>query len=185
MANGQYVIPEAESTPQPDVLISAPELQPTPYGFIKAIEGRLDSYRETALAIEDTKRPWLRSMKSLVLTPKPPLAELIEKESIIGGRLFQKQEETHDLRFWCEGREWFFGYNSGKDVSIVDTTVHYAVSDDSIEKLYQGRVAPLTPGEHEHFVEAVQKYETAVVHELYPFDEVIQELSKDDFRLAA
>jgi hypothetical protein len=201
MANGQFIIPgsllEAEKAPeasiqpdpQPSDLIAAapltPEVQPTQFGFIKDIETRLDSYRETALAIEATKRPWLRSMKSLVLTPKPPLAELIEKESIIGGSLFQKQEPQHELRFWSEGQEWFFGWTNGKDVSITNSTVHYQVSDSHIQKLYQGRVADFAPGEQAHFIQAVTAYEKAVVQQLYPFDQVIQELSNDDLSLAA
>jgi len=121
-------------------------------------------------------------MKSLILAPKPLMAELIEKESKIGGRILQKQDPTHDLRFWSDGREWFFGWSDGKGVSIVDSAVHYQVSDFNIQKSYQGRVVPFTPGEDTYFINAVQAYEHAVRHQLYPFDDALIELTaKDEF----
>jgi len=210
MANGQYTIPEAFRKPEPQ-----PELQPQPqpnyeaqqaaafsarldtqqytpethlqpFRFIKEIEDRLDSYRYTAIEIAEAKRPWLRSMKSLILAPKPLMAEYIEKESKIGGHLLQKQDTSHELRFWSEGHEWFFGWSDGKDVSIVDSAVHYQVTDSYIQKSYQGRIVPFASGEEEYFTNAVQAYEHAVRHELYPFDDALVELTaKEDFKLAA
>jgi hypothetical protein len=202
MANGQYTIPGAFQEPTPQLSSEAeqfagsstrpateqrtPETQPAPFHFIKEIENRLDSYRYTAIEIEEAKRPWMKSIKSLILAPKPIMAELIEKESKIGGRILQKQDPAHDLRFWSESHEWFFGWSDGKNVSIVDSAVHYQVSDFNIQKSYQGRVVPFTPGEDMYFVNAVQAYEHAVMHELYPFDEALVELSaKDDYDLAA
>jgi len=198
MANGQYNIPEAFRQPapepyfepqqtesfsgQPDIQQPTPETRPTPFHFIKEIEDRLDSYRYTAIEIEESKRPWLKSMKSLILAPKPIMAELIEKESKIGGRLLQKQESSHELRFWSEGHEWFFGWTDGKGVTITDSAVHYQVTDTYIQKSYQGHVVPFSPGEEEYFINAVQAYEHAVMHELYPFDEALVELmAKNDY----
>jgi len=222
MANGQYIIPAAfqepaapEPQPQPEPSYEAqqaaafsarldaqqytPETQPAAFQFIKDIENRLDSYRYTAIEIEEAKRPWLKSMKSLILSPKPLMAEFIEKESKIGGRLLQKQDSKHELRFWSEGHEWFFGWTDGKAVSIADSAVHYQVSPTNIQKSYQGGVVPFTPGEGAHFVNAVQAYEHAVRHELYPVDDTLVDLytadddnkievstaDKDDYRLAA
>jgi|GEM_PF-6562450 len=215
MANGQFTIPEAFRQPapepdrnyeaqqteafsvQPDIQQSTPETHPTPFHFIKEIEDRLDSYRYTAIEIEEAKRPWLKSMKSLILAPKPIMAELIEKESIIGGQLLQKIDSHHELRFWSEGHEWFFGWTDGKGVTITNSAVHYQVTDSHIQKSYQGRIVPFAPGEEEYFINAVQAYEHAVMHELYPFDEALIELmaksdyniddlaNKDDFDLAA
>jgi hypothetical protein len=215
MADAQYAIPEAfrnpqsqpEQTPeakpaaafslQPDAQLSTPETHPKPFHFIKEIENRLDSYRYTAIEIEESKRPWLKSMKSFIIAPKPLMAELIDKEAVIGGRLLQKADPTHDLRFWSEGHEWFFGWTDGKGVSIVDSAVHYQVTDTSIQKSYQGHLTPFTPGEETYFINAVQAYEHAVMHELYPFDEALIELmakneydisdlsKKDDLDLAA
>ena len=217
MADAQYAIPNAfrqpEPQPQPettneaeqaaafsarlDVQQYTPENHPQPFHFIKEIENRLDSYRYTAIEIEEAKRPWLKSMKSFIIAPKPRMAELIDKEAVIGGRLLQKADPTHDLRFWSEGHEWFFGWTDGKGVSIVDSAVHYQVSDTSIQKSYQGHLTAFTPGEETYFINAVQAYEHAVVHELYPFDEALIELmakneldgaelsKKDDFNLAA
>ena len=60
------------------------------------------------------------------------------------------------------------------------------MTDSFIQKSYQGRIVPFTPGEETYFINAVQAYENAVRHELYPFDEALVELSaKDDFGLAA
>jgi hypothetical protein len=208
MVHGQYTIPEGFIEPviQPQVEIQQPEVVPPqpevlphteapqvspeinvgPFRFIKDIEDRLDSYRFTAIEIEEAKRPWLKSIKSMVISPKPLLAELIDKESKIGGRLLQKQDQTHNLEFWSEGHEWFFGWSDGKNKKIENTTVHYQVTDSFIQKSYQGRIVPFTPGEETYFINAVQAYENAVRHELYPFDEALVELSaKDDFGLAA
>lgn len=191
MANGQFVISgihaEAEQAPVvPDVQQQfTPEVQPAPYTFVKDIEARLESYRETAVAIEGTKHKWLKSVKSIVLTPKPVIAELIEKESKIGGRLFQKQEPTHDLRFWEKDGGWYCGYSDGANVKLEDSTIHYEFTHDTVEKLYQGRPTPFVPNEKENLIHATQAFEQAVVHELYPLDETLQELKKDDFGLAA
>lgn len=177
MANGQFIIPGSPSEVQSlEPQQYTPEAQPAVFAFIKDINGRLESYRDTAVAIEEAKRPWLKSMKSLVLTPKPYRAELIDRESVIGGRRFQKQDPEHDVRFWEEGGEWFFGYSDGKGVTLNDSTIHYEIYDDHIKKSYQGRVVPFANGELEVFTQAVQSYEHDVVHELYPFDEAIQEL---------
>jgi len=217
MADAQFAIPEAfrhpEPQPQPEQNYEArqaaafsarldtqqytPETHPKPFHFIKEIENRLDSYRYTAIEIEDAKRPWLRSMKSMIIAPKPLMAEFIDKEAAIGGRLLQKQDASHDLRFWSEGHEWFFSWSDGKGVTMVDSAVHYQVSDINIQKSYQGHIVPFTPGEEAYFVNAVQAYEHAVRHELYPFDDALVELNsksdydfddlakKDDFDLAA
>ena len=190
MVNGQYIISGAFQEPKPQPSFETqqytPEIHPAPFHFIKEIEDRLDSYRYTAIEIEEAKRPWLKSMKSLILAPKPLMAEFIEKESKIGGRILQKQDPSHDLRFWSEGHEWFFGWSDGKAVSVVDSTVHYQVSDFDIQKSYQGHVVPFTPGEDTYFVNAVQAYEYAVMRELYPFDNALVELTtQEDFRLAA
>ena len=81
--------------------------------------------------------------------------------------------------------EWFFGYIDGKNIKLTDSTIHYEIFDDHIKKSYRGAIIPFAPGELEILLQAIQSYEHDVVHELYPLDETIQELKKDDFGLAA
>jgi len=193
MANGQFVISgihaEAEQAPvisvEPITQQYTPETQPATYAFVKNIEARLESYRETAVAIEETKHKWLKSVKAIVLTPKPVIAELIEKESKIGGRLFQKQDPSHDLRFWEKDGGWYCGYSDGGQVKLEDSTIHYEFTQETVEKLYQGRPLPFVPYEKENLLHATQAFEHAVVHELYPIDETLQELKNDDLPFAA
>ncbi len=196
-SNGRYVIPGAPQEPtyetQQAAAFSArldtqqytPEINYGPYHSLMEIAKRLESYRETAVEIEQSRHGWLKAAKSFVIAPKPILAELIEKESIIGGRLFQKINPTDEPRFVCEGGEWFYWPN-GKDTSAVESALHYEVEENTIQKSFHGRVTPLTLGELETFVQATREYEHAVAHELYPFDEVLQELlTKNDLDLAA
>ncbi len=201
MANGQFIIPETPSTTptEPtyetqqaeafsahiDAQHYTPETQPGMYHFVKEIETRLESYRETAVAIEENKHKWLRAVKSLVTTPKPIVSELIESESKIGGMLFQRQYPHHDIRFWEKDGGWFCGYSDGAKVKLEDSTIHYEFSEYAIQKMYQGRTIPFVPGEETNLLNAVREFEHAVVHELYPFEEALQELKKDDVRLAA
>jgi hypothetical protein len=208
MANGQYTIPEslrasepevfsdqpveaievqqtADVAPQPEIQSYAPELQPSNFTLVSQIKARLDSYRDTAITIEESKHKWLKSMKALVLTPKPISAELTEKESIIGGRIFQKPDSKLDVRFWEKDGGWFYGYTDGKNIKLEDTTIHYEFGPNGVEKLYQGRSVPFVPGEEAHLILAIQTFEHNVVHELYPIDDVLQELKKDDLGLAA
>jgi hypothetical protein len=201
MANGQFTIPESQPTTPVEPIYEAqqtaafsarmdarqytPETQPTAYHFVKEIEARLESYRASAIAIEESKHKWLRSVKSLIITPKPIMAELIESESKIGGMLFQKQYPHHDIRFWEKDGGWFCGYSDGAKVKLEDTTIHYDFTDTAIQKMYQGRTLPMVPGEESNLLNAVREFEHAVVHELYPFDEALLELKKDDDRLAA
>jgi hypothetical protein len=201
MANGQFIIPETppELTSAPtyetqqtetfsaqlDAQRYTPETQPGMYHFVKEIEARLESYRETAVAIEESKHKWLRSMKSLIITPKPILPELIESESKIGGMLFQRQHPSHDIRFWEKDGGWFCGYSDGANVKLEDSTIHYEFSDTNIEKMYRAKTVPFVPGEESNLLKAVKEFEHAVVHELYPFDDALLELKKDDVDLAA
>jgi len=217
MADAQFAIPEAfrkpEPQPQPEQTYEAqqtaafsayldskqytPETQPQAYHFVKEIEDRIDSYRYTAIEIEEAKRPWLRSLKSLVIAPKPLLSEFIERESIIGGQLLQKVDAAHDLRLWYATKDWFFGWSDGKVVMMVDSAVRYQFTDEQVYKSYQGRPIPFTEGEEARLLSVIPSYEAAVRHILYPFDDALIELNsksdydfddlakKDDFDLAA
>jgi hypothetical protein len=201
MANAQYSIPESflNSEPAPsfeaqqadafsaqlDAQHYTPESMPSTYGFVKDVSARLNSYRNTQIALEEKQHRKLKAVKALVITPKPVLAELIEKESVIGGKMFAKPAENIENRFWEQNGGFYYGYTDGKNIKLEDTVLHYEFSDETIEKLYQGRSIPLVPHEDENVIKSILTFEQQVMHELYPFDEVIQELSKDDFGLAA
>jgi hypothetical protein len=201
MANAQYSIPESFLNPEPapsfeaqqadtfsaqlDAQYYTPEAMPSTYGYVKEVCARLNSYRNTQIALEEKRHKKLKAVKALVMTPKPVLAELIEKESVIGGKMFAKPAENIENRFWEQDGGFYYGFTDGKNIKLEDTVIHYEFSDEAIEKLYQGRPVPLVPHEEENITEAIMTFEQRVMHELYPFDEVIQELSKDDFGLAA
>ena len=167
--------------------LATPERTYGRYHFVKETEDHLDSYRYTAIEIEEAKpKGLLAAAKLLMMTPKPAMSDLIEKEKEIGGRLLKKENQTHELGFWSDHHEWFFWWDDGKTKDPENSTIHYQVFEDFIIKSFQGRVAPFADGEEARFLSAVTAYENAVRHELYPFDEALVELSsKDDFNVAA
>lgn len=207
MANGQFIIPEGFNEPaplpviqaqqpeavlyaEPQAVVEQPVTPERPHGryhFVKETEDHLDSYHYTAIEIEEARsKGLLETLQALVMRPKPAMAVLIEKEKEIGGQLLKKENETHELGFWCDQHEWFFWWDDGKTKDPENSTIHYQVFEDFIIKSFQGRVAPFADGEETRFLSAVRAYENAVRHELYPFDDALVELSsKDDFSLAA
>lgn len=194
MANGQYTIPQNAEQPQSaavfssqlDVLQYTPESQPQAFASLKTISERLDSYRTTAVAIEQKNRPWLKAATAFIITPKPILAELIEKESIVIGKLVQKQYSEQQNRVWVQDGDLFYGYVDKKNnISLHQTTIHYEFDNNEPKKSFQGKRVPFVAGESDNLAQLIPLIEPTVLHELYTVDEALQELKKEDFRLAA
>ncbi|MDB5162832.1 MAG: hypothetical protein JWO54_764 [Candidatus Saccharibacteria bacterium] len=209
MANEQYTIPDGLFEAEPTADFSEqPEIQevqqytPEPqsthfnaYEYQQELKSRLYAGRQTAIAMEENKHKILKAAKAIIIKPKPILAELIEAESKIGGRPWKiieikrkeksKKAEEMDYRLWEEKGGWFFGYTNGKDIKLEDTTIHYIFKPDSIEKRFHGRTFPMNDGEERTLIQAIQLFDDAVMEELYPIDQALSDLKKDDFRLAA
>jgi len=206
MANGQFNIPDSfrDSTPerqnspsyetqqvapyliQMDAQRNGPEVLQSPVASIKELtdqlSDRLDSYRSTAEVLEQSKRPWLKAAKGLIIAPKPILAELIEKESIIIGKLVQKQGPHQENRIWIQNRELFYGFIDKKNhISLDKTTVRYYFNaHNRYIKLFNGKDIPFVQGEIENLAGLLPMIEHSVMHELYPLDEAIDDLMHDD-----
>ena len=194
--NTQPHTPETQAAPyliQMDAQQYGPEILQSPVASIKELteqlSDRLDSYRSTAEVLERNNRPWLKAAKALIISPKPVLAELIEKESIIIGKLVQKQSPSQENRIWIHDRELFYGYIDRKNhITLEATTVRYYFNaHNRFIKLFNGKDLPFVPGEIENLAGLLPVIEHSVMHELYPIDEAIDELvhDEDDFKLAA
>lgn len=206
MANGQFNTPDSfrgpaseyQETPsfeaqqtapyliQMDAQQYGPEVLQSPVASIKELtyqlSDRLDSYRGTAEVLEQKHRPWLKAAKGLIIAPKPMLAELIEKESVIIGRLVQKQDPYDENRIWIDKHELFYGFiNRKKHISLEDTTVRYYFNDyNRFIKLFNGKDIPFVQGEIENLAGLLPMIEHSVMHELYPIDEAIDDLMHEE-----
>lgn len=172
-------IPEPQPVMSEPVYVSRPErnMSYAPNYEIKEVENKLDSAHETALAIEAKSHPWLKTVKSFVLAPKPPLAQMIEKEGVTGGMLINKLMAEQGMtshvqyRFFCENHEWFL-----YPANDPDSAVHYQVTDTEIRKSYRGHLVPLDPGEDVTLRRLAPAYYQAVIEEHYPFEAILTEL---------
>jgi len=206
MSNGQFNIPDSFRGPTPELqntpsyetqqvapyLIQmdaqhyGPEVLQTPVASIKELtdqlSDRLDSYRATAEVLERRNRPWLKAAKGLIIAPKPMLAELIEKESIIIGKLVQKQGPHQENRIWIQNRELFYGFVDKKNhITLEETTVRYYFNmHNRYIKLFNGKDIPFVRGEIENLAGLLPMIEHSVMHELYPIDEAIDDLVHDE-----
>lgn len=165
-----------------------PESQPEVFRFIKDIESRIESYRETAEAIGAKKPVFYRALPrldSLLPLKKTPFSKktLIDKEAVIGGNLFTKRPGTASQRFWYHGRydsrypdqgEWLF---ESVDTNGHENVLRILTTGAGIEKLYHGRPVPFTAGEIKTFINATERYEDAILEE-YPVDAALQEFKK-------
>jgi hypothetical protein len=138
--------------------------------------------------MEEKKQPWLKAAKALIITPKPILAELIEKESVILGKLVQKESPDQENRVWVLEGDLFYGFSAKdkkKNISLDQTTVRYLFNEEYVTKLFFGKSVPFVNGELENLAQLIPLIEPTLLHELYTVDEALEELKKEDFRLAA
>lgn len=155
------------------------------YG-IKEVENVMDSCRSAQLELNEKEknRKWLHAIKSLVIAPRPVMAELkkqhdalIEKESITGGQLvaelFAEQgvHTTDRYRFYTENHEWFL-YREGHEQQVV----RYIVTDNGIVKIQSGHTVEAGPGEEPALRILAPRYMERNIFEHYPLDAAITEL---------
>ncbi len=154
-----------------------PELNTAPYYAIKEVERRIDDARKAQLELDARKHIFSRTLKSFVVSPKPPLAVLKQKEAVIGGEivsaLYAQQGIQMDdrIRLIYDNHDWFL-YREGN----YDDAVHYEATDVEVKKSQYGHIVSLEPGEGAAFLMLAPMYEKAVIERLYPIDAIITEL---------
>ena len=144
---------------------------------LRSREGRIDWYRHEAL---HTPVEVSRSLGGKILTlitgergVQPTMTELLEKESLAGGELFQVTS-----RFWLhpstgghdDTRDWYFNFHN----TAGEYTIHYQTSSQGVFKLYNGKEYAFTDGELERFVAASSAYEAAIVKDVYQREPVVR-----------
>lgn len=199
MANDQFQIPTThlQNTTAPEAAASiqapvysmessqrSPEKQPVLYEHLKAIERKIDSYRETAIELDKTRKPdWRqRVVEPLVgVRPLSPIDKYIEKERTIGGaKVFPS---VQGAEFWLhkpvegdvETRDWYFTYPSPSQVPGEVSVIRYQTTPYSLHKIYGGLEYPLSIQETQNFQQAVVRYTQAVREELYPLDDALED----------
>ncbi len=164
-----------------DAVQYTPEVQPEPFRYLKAIESRIDSYRETAIAVEARRIALPVTLRYLIGGAvghiKSPLEKIVDKEAVVGGGIFQRPPQVVSQRFWYQGQhhgkgEWYY---ESVDAAKRTTVVHFQTTPTTIEKLVQGAPAAFTQGEAEVIALAPKLYERAVLDQLYPIDAVLQD----------
>lgn len=199
MANDMYGIPgQVGGGPLKDALRIAdtlqytPEKQPGAFQFFKERENRIFSYRDAALALNQERNKGVLSAFGW-RRPSMQMADLIKRESQIGGELYGTGRGTQEgWRFWLEHKgtsqyvtqnnigDWYFTrpiqYADGTTAEVV---LHYATEPSEVVKLYDGKPYPLSIAELETFCQLVDRYEAAVRQELYPLDDSIHDLENE------
>lgn len=180
MANDQFHIPGSEEQPLHDALRIAdslrytPETQPETFQFIKDMEHRIHSYRETAVAAQPKKAFWLQAIRPFMFVPKSPYEKLVEKEGILGGQLFKKQPDALSQRFWYhDNGDWFYESVKMMNGQKQAATIRFQTTASSIHKLVEGVEQPFTAGEAEEFAQLPALYEKQIL-QLYPINATIQ-----------
>ena len=192
MASDQYKIPGSSAeSPLNEALRIADSFQYTPekqapaYDALKQLEGRIDSYIDTSLALGGVKKSlWLRAVEPFSLNTKSPVDQVIEKTWRIGGEAFGIKDarfglykrHEHDTP---EKRDWYVSYPDQNGVKDA-ISIRYQTTPHSIHKLYAGVEYPFADGEEERFLKAAVIAEKRIRHELSPVDEAIAELLEDE-----
>lgn len=104
-------------------------------------------------------------MKIFQSSSRPLQERLIDAESKLGGTLFSNTtSQPAGRRFWYFEGEWFFEQyyeNAGYQV------IRYQIFENSIHKLFNGREYPFSPGEEETLLQAIRRYHSLVMNQLY------------------
>jgi len=176
---------------------STPERMPTaPFQMVKDIEALVDSFRDTAEAIEQAKGREV-SIKYLPISFIRPARkheeirkDLIDREREIGGRLFAEKNKYY---FWygdkgnspirTEGvADWYIQEitpgNAGEGV-----ITHIETHPNYIKKFnHAGQRVPISLSDLEIFIPAVYHYVHAIM-DIYPFERDRAEVLLDGIEL--
>lgn len=187
MDNSQYHYPSLESQATPELIsdiesaFDTTEIQEMLSAFdtVKAIENRIDSYRQSATEANLPKKTRVERAREAVTNlfmtnavPKTLHDRLVEVESVIGGNVLPINPGTVSQRFWYQQGDWFYEVHD----SVGPMVARYQFIHGSVAKLVDGKLVHLAEGEAETIYNTVPQYHDAI-SELY--------ISKDDVDLAA
>jgi|GEM_PF-2000781 len=189
MDKSQYHFPKTEhsaelyTTSSERALQSSPERAPAPFQGIKDIEALIDSFRDTAEAIEYTKgrEVKLKYMPISFVRPARSHQEirrhLIDTERVIGGQLFAQKNTYY---FWYGEKnetvprepgvaDWYIeeitpGSSNPNIVTHLETHPQYVKKFN-----HAGQPVPVTLSDLEIFIPATYHYVRAIM-EAYPFE---------------
>lgn len=195
MVKDQFIIPGSpESSPLADALRIAdssqytPENQPAAFHLLKTLESKIDSCRETAIEMGEKKSVWSKAVEPFVINTTSYEDRIIERESRIGGTLYPSLQ---DARFWLhkrhkedrpDVRSWYFSYVDGMTGQRHD--IVYRTTPHALYKNYAGLDRPFPEDEQRNFVNATMQYAAKVRQEMYPLDDMLEEL-QSSYELAA
>lgn len=197
MANDQFQVPNSEHHHDPaladrffDVVGNVEPL--TIPQEIQVILEEIESFRASATEA-NIPRPLVRRLRELleelVKRPVPLYERLVDLESNHGGKIFKSDNPEVTRRFWTYQGYWYFEEQHPVHGEYV---LSYDVKD-TIVKMVNAKIVPLTEGEPERLLEATRKYRDLVRDNIYLVDAALAELlaeesqpeNKSDYDLAA
>lgn len=202
MDKSQYQPPRTEYSDElyrqieQSAIHSTPERLPVaPFQMVKDIEALVDSFRDTAEAIEQAKGREVK-VKYLPISFIRPgrkhddiRKDLVDKERSIGGQLFAEKNKYY---FWYGEKgssairtddvaDWYIQEinpnNNGEGITHIETHPHY------IKKFnHAGQRVPVSLSDLEIFIPAVYHYVHAIM-DIYPFERDRAEVILDDLQV--
>jgi hypothetical protein len=180
MIPGQYIIPselQPDTPPTSEIgstFVSVEiESRLGEYSPVKVKEKNIDEARADATeAILPTKsaldhtREALRNIIAGRLVGSAPLSlhdQLVEAESLIGGKLFANEPGIIQQRFWYHEGDWFYEAVDAKGAMVA----RYQFSENLVHKLVDGREIAFAEGEKTALIETINRYYTQIQVELY------------------
>lgn len=196
MDKSQFQLPKGEYNDESnrarlESFRASPEkLNEGPFKVIKALENTIFDRRATAVAIEQANGrvktiPYLNMQVHLPARSKEAIyQELIEKERLIGGAIYQNGEQG-GYGFWLDYKGSSLVSNDVADwhLEIPNTAdpknpygVHIETTDWHLKKFHKdGKLYPMTIQDIERFVPAVYLYARETL-KLYPFDQNFEDI---------
>ncbi|MGV9001557.1 MAG: hypothetical protein ACOH18_01205 [Candidatus Saccharimonadaceae bacterium] len=198
MDNSQYHPPQTEHSTElykqveQHTIKSSPERLRSPFQIFTDVQNLVQSFRETAIALEESKGRVVKFWNLPISFVRPPrsrakiMTELINNESIVGGQLFA---EKNKYKFWYGDKgqsaistpdvgDWYIeeinAEGSGVGViTHIETHPNHANPINYVKKFnHDGQWVPVTLSDLEIFVPAVYHYAHAILDgvEAYSFD---------------
>lgn len=170
--NGQFIIPTtqealAETARSFEYGSPAPESTRSRIEEYYEIRDKVEQYRQSATEATLPRSTRMRVAEVFNLTPRPLEERLVEEESAIGGKLFQKNEAVVYQRFWYYAKDWFFERLERHASEDVRTVMQYHIDDTGIHKIIDGSEYPIDTEEQTRLLLATEQYERAIQRELY------------------
>jgi hypothetical protein len=110
-----------------------------------------------------------RQKKHNLSSKKDQRRALLRRESEIGGRLFGKIPKNHTRSFFCLNQNTWVWYETfpGTDGETLVVNTRYRIYEDTIEKIQNNKIIPMTLQEMQNVVHAMELYVTKVEKAMY------------------